>query len=34
VRYSLFSCFTILPRRQQRHIWQAERVLEGLRGAR
>ena len=34
LRYSLFSCFTILPRHQQRHIWQAEQVLEGLRGAR
>lgn len=34
VRYSLFSCLTILPRHQQRHLWQAEQVLEGLRGAR
>jgi hypothetical protein len=34
LRYNLFSCLTILPRHQQRHIWQAEQVLEGLRRAR
>jgi hypothetical protein len=34
LRYSLFSCLTILPRHQQRHLWQAEQVLEGLCGAR
>ena len=26
VRYNLYSCFTILPRHQHRHMWQAERV--------
>jgi len=26
VRYNLYSCFTILPRHQHRHLWQAERV--------
>jgi len=26
VRYNLFACFTILPRHQHRHLWQAERV--------
>jgi hypothetical protein len=31
VRYNLYSCLTILPRHQQRHIWQAEQVLERLR---
>jgi DinB superfamily len=31
IRYNLYSCFTILPRHQERHIWQAEQVLEGLR---
>jgi hypothetical protein len=34
LRYNLFSCLTILPRHQQRHIWQAEQVLERLRRAR
>jgi hypothetical protein len=34
LRYSLFSCLTILPRHQERHLWQAEQVLEGLRRAR
>src|SRR3989442_9587074 len=23
VRYNLYSCFTILPRHQHRHLWQA-----------
>lgn len=31
LRYNLYSCLTILPRHQQRHIWQAEQVLERLR---
>ena len=31
VRYNLYSCLTILPRHQHRHLWQAERVLEELR---
>jgi len=26
VPYNLYACFTILPRYQQRHLWQAERV--------
>ena len=26
VRYNLYACFTILPRHQHRHLWQAERV--------
>jgi hypothetical protein len=34
VRYNLYSCLTILPRHQHRHIWQAEQVLEGLRRGR
>jgi hypothetical protein len=25
-RYNLFSCLSILPRHQHRHLWQAERV--------
>jgi hypothetical protein len=29
VRYNLYSCFTILPRHQHRHLWQAERVWGG-----
>jgi DinB superfamily len=31
MRYNLYSCLTILPRHQHRHIWQAEQVLERLR---
>ena len=31
-RYNLYSCLTILPRHQHRHLWQAEQVLRGLRG--
>ena len=34
IRYNLFSCLTILPPHQHRHLWQAEQVLEGLRRAR
>lgn len=26
VRYNLYSCFSILPRHQQRHLWQAEQA--------
>lgn len=33
LRYTVFSCFTILPRHQHRHLWQAERALEKLRSA-
>jgi len=28
VRYNLFACLSILPRHQERHLWQAERALE------
>ena len=34
LRYNLYACLTILPRHQERHIWQAEQVLEGLRRGR
>jgi hypothetical protein len=34
IRYNLYSCLTILPLHQHRHLWQAEQVLEGLRGGR
>jgi hypothetical protein len=27
--YNLFSCFSILPRHQHRHLWQAEQVWAG-----
>jgi hypothetical protein len=30
LRYNLYACLTILPRHQERHLWQAERVLERL----
>jgi DinB superfamily len=30
LRYNLYACLTILPPHQERHIWQAERVLERL----
>ena len=26
IRYNLYSCLTILPRHQHRHLWQAEQV--------
>lgn len=26
VKYNLFSCFSILPRHEERHLWQAEQV--------
>jgi hypothetical protein len=31
VRYNLYSCLTIIPRHQHRHLWQAEQVLAALR---
>ena len=31
LRYNLYACLTILPRHQERHIWQAEQVLTRLR---
>ena len=31
VRYDLFSALSILPRHQERHVWQAEQVLAGIR---
>lgn len=30
VRYNLYACFTILPRHQHRHLWQAEQVWAAL----
>lgn len=33
IRYNLYSCLTILPVHQHRHLWQAEQVLEELRRA-
>ena len=27
-RYNLFSCLSILPRHQHRHLWQAERAIQ------
>jgi hypothetical protein len=32
VKYDVFSALSILPRHQDRHIWQAERALEQLAG--
>ena len=34
VRYNLYSCLTLLAPHQERHLWQAERVLEELRRTR
>lgn len=34
IRYNLYSCLTIQPPHQHRHLWQAEQVLEELRNAR
>jgi hypothetical protein len=34
LRYNLYACLTVLPRHQERHLWQAHQVLEGLRSAR
>lgn len=31
--YNLYACLTLLAPHQHRHLWQAERVLEQLRGA-
>lgn len=31
VRYNLYSCLTILPRHEHRHLWQAEQVAKDLR---
>lgn len=31
IRYNVYSCLTILPRHQARHLWQAERVWDDLR---
>jgi hypothetical protein len=33
VRYNLYSCFVILPRHQERHLWQAEQALDTIRSA-
>jgi hypothetical protein len=30
IRYNLYSCLTILPRHQHRHLWQAEQVWSML----
>jgi len=30
VKYNLYSALSILPRHQERHVWQAEMVAEGL----
>ncbi len=30
VRYNLFSCLSILPRHQERHLWQAEQAWAAL----
>lgn len=30
VKYNLYSCFSILPRHEHRHLWQAEQVAEEL----
>ena len=32
IRYNAYSCLTILPRHQQRHLWQAEQVAAALAG--
>jgi hypothetical protein len=31
LKYNLYACFTILPRHQHRHLWQAERVWVSVR---
>ena len=33
LRYNLYACFTVLPRHQERHLWQAEQVLERVRSS-
>jgi hypothetical protein len=30
VRYNVYSCLTILPRHQHRHLWQAEQIRQEL----
>jgi hypothetical protein len=30
IRYNAYSCFTILPRHEHRHLWQAEQVWSAL----
>jgi hypothetical protein len=30
LRYNLYACLTILPPHQERHLWQADQVLERL----
>jgi len=30
VKYNLYSCLSILPRHEHRHLWQAEQVAKGL----
>mgnify|MGYP000388346392 CR=1 FL=1 len=30
MRYNLYSCFSMLPRHEHRHIWQAEQVWAAL----
>jgi hypothetical protein len=30
IRYNMYSCLTILPRHQHRHLWQAEQVWASL----
>lgn len=31
VKYNLYSCLSILPRHEHRHLWQAEQVAHLLR---
>lgn len=31
VRYNLYSCMSILPRHQHRHLWQAEQAVRSIR---
>jgi hypothetical protein len=33
LRYNLYACLTVLPRHQERHLWQAEQALERVRVA-
>jgi hypothetical protein len=32
IRYNAYSCLTILPRHQHRHLWQAEQVWATMSG--
>jgi hypothetical protein len=34
LRYNLYACLTVLPRHQERHLWQARQALERLGTAR